>query len=77
MPFRAIQYGDADVMLAGGSESAICPLGVSGFTSLTALNETEDVNKASIPFDKDRNGFVMGEGAGVLVMEELEHAKKW
>ena len=73
--FRAIQYGDADVMLAGGSESAICPLGVSGFTSLTALNETEDVNKASIPFDKDRNGFVMGEGAGVLVLEELEHAK--
>ena len=73
--FRAIQYGDADVILAGGAESAICPLGVSGFTSLTALNETEDVNKASIPFDKDRNGFVMGEGAGVLVLEELEHAK--
>ena len=73
--FRAIQYGDADVMLAGGAESAVCPLGVSGFTSLTALNETEDVNKASIPFDKDRNGFVMGEGAGVLVLEELEHAK--
>ena len=73
--FRAIQYGDADVMLAGGSESAICPLGVSGFTSLTALNETEDVNKVSIHFDKDRNGFVMGEGAGVLVLEELEHAK--
>ncbi len=74
--FRAIQYGDADVMLAGGAESAVCPLGVSGFTSLTALNETEDINKASIPFDKDRNGFVMGEGAGVLVLEELEHAKK-
>lgn len=73
--FRAIQYGDADVMLAGGTESAICPTGVAGFTSLTALNETEDVNKASIPFDKDRNGFVMGEGAGVLVLEELEHAK--
>lgn len=73
--FRAIQYGDAEVILAGGTEGAICPLGVSGFTSLTALNETEDVNKASIPFDKDRSGFVMGEGAGVLVLEELEHAK--
>lgn len=74
--FRAIQYGDAEVILAGGTEGAICPLGVAGFTTLTALNETEDVNKASIPFDKERNGFVMGEGAGVLVLEELEHAKK-
>lgn len=73
--FRAIQCGDAEVILAGGTEGAICPLGVAGFTTLTALNETEDVNKASIPFDKDRNGFVMGEGAGVLVLEELEHAK--
>lgn len=74
--FRAIQYGDAEVILAGGTEGAICPLGVAGFTTLTALNETEDVNKASIPFDKERNGFVMGEGAGVLVLEELVHAKK-
>ncbi len=74
--FRAIQYGDAEVILAGGTEGAICPLGVAGFTTLTALNETEDVNRASIPFDKERNGFVMGEGAGVLVLEELEHAKK-
>lgn len=74
--FRAIQYGDAEVILTGGTEGAICPLGVAGFTTLTALNETEDVNRASIPFDKDRNGFVMGEGAGVLVLEELEHAKK-
>lgn len=74
--FRAIQYGDADIMLAGGSESCICPTGVAGFTALTALSTTEDPRKASIPFDKDRNGFVLGEGAGVVILEELEHAKK-
>lgn len=73
---RAIQYGDADVMLAGGAESAICPTGVAGFTSLTALSTSENPLRASIPFDKDRNGFVLGEGAGVLVLEELEHAKR-
>ncbi len=73
--FRAIQYGDADVILAGGAESSITPLGVAGFSSLTALTTSEDVNRASIPFDKDRSGFVMGEGAGVVVLEELEHAK--
>lgn len=72
--FRAIQYGDADVVLAGGAESSITPLGVAGFTSLTALSQAEDPMRASIPFDKDRNGFVMGEGAGVVVLEELEHA---
>ena len=73
--FRAIQYGDADVMLAGGAESCICPTGVAGFTSLTALSTSEDPLRASIPFDKDRDGFVLGEGAGIVVLEELEHAK--
>lgn len=73
--FRAIQYGDADVVFAGGTESSITSLGVAGFTTLTALNTTEDITRASIPFDKDRAGFVMGEGAGVAVLEELEHAK--
>lgn len=72
---RAIQYGDADVMLAGGTESCICPTGVAGFTSLTALSTSEDARRASIPFDRDRNGFVLGEGAGVVMLEELEHAK--
>lgn len=74
--FRAIQYGDADVMFAGGTESAITPIGVAGFTALTALSQEENPLRASIPFDKDRSGFVMGEGAGVVVLEELEHAKK-
>lgn len=72
---RAIQYGDADVMLAGGGESCICPTGVAGFTSLTALSGSQDPLRASIPFDKDRDGFVLGEGAGVVVLEELGHAK--
>ncbi len=74
--FRAIQYGDADVMLAGGTESAICPTAVAGFTALTALTTAADAKRASIPFDKDRSGFVIGEGAGVVVLEELEHAKR-
>lgn len=72
--FRAIQYGDAEIMLAGGAESCICPTGVAGFDALTALTETDDPARASIPFDKDRDGFVLGEGAGVAVLEELEHA---
>ena len=74
--FRSIQYGEADVMVAGGSEGAITELGVAGFTGLNALNTTDDPKRASIPFDVDRGGFVMGEGAAVIVLEELEHAKK-
>lgn len=74
--FRAIQYGDADVMVAGGAESSVTPIGVAGFCSLTALSTVEDPDKCSLPFDKNRSGFVMGEGAGVVVLEELEHAKK-
>ena len=74
--FRAIQYNDADICVAGGAESAITPVGVAGFSALTALSESEDPLRASVPFDKDRNGFVMGEGAGILVLEELEHAKQ-
>ena len=72
--FRAIQYGDAEIMLAGGAESCICPTGVAGFDALTALTETDDPARASIPFDRDRDGFVLGEGAGIVVLEELEHA---
>ncbi|GAA0808291.1 beta-ketoacyl-ACP synthase II [Faecalicatena orotica] len=74
--FRAIQYDDADIMVAGGTESCICPTGVAGFSGLTALSTSTDPMRASIPFDKDRNGFVLGEGAGIVVLEELEHAKK-
>lgn len=73
--FRTIQYGDADIMLAGGTESSVTPIGIAGFTALTALTSSEDPARCSIPFDKDRSGFVMGEGAAVLVLEELEHAK--
>lgn len=74
--FRTIQYGDADVMVAGGTESSITPVGIGGFTALTALSTEEDPAKCSLPFDKNRSGFVMGEGSGVVVLEELEHAKK-
>ena len=73
--FRSIQYGEADVMVAGGTESSITPIGVSGFAALTALSTSEDPLRASIPFDKERNGFVMGEGAGIVILESLEHAQ--
>lgn len=73
--FRTIQYGDADVMVAGGTEASIAEIGVAGFTALTALSSSENPARCSIPFNKDRNGFVMGEGAGVVILEELEHAK--
>ena len=73
--FRSIQYGEADVMVAGGSEASITPIGIAGFAALTALSTSEDPMRASIPFDKERNGFVMGEGAGIVVLESLEHAQ--
>ena len=74
--YRLIKHGYQDIMLAGGTESSITPLGISGFTNMKALSISNDKTRASIPFDKERNGFVMGEGAGILVLEELEHAKK-
>ena len=73
--YRAIQCGEADVMIAGGTESSVTPIGIGGFAALTALSNSEDPKRASIPFDKDRDGFVMGEGAGIVVLESLEHAK--
>ena len=73
--FRSVQYGEADIMFAGGTEGSVCPLGIAGFQALTALSTSEDPTKCSLPFDKNRSGFVMGEGAGVVVLEELEHAK--
>ena len=73
--YRSIQCGDADVMFAGGTEAAVTPIGVGGFAALTALSTSTDPKRCSIPFDKERDGFVLGEGAGVVVLEELEHAK--
>jgi 3-oxoacyl-[acyl-carrier-protein] synthase II len=72
-----IKDGDADVMLAGGAEATICPIGIAGFAQARALstNFNDQPEKASRPYDKDRDGFVMGEGAGIVVLEELEHAK--
>ncbi len=74
--YRSIKYGHSDVILAGGSEASITKIGIAGFTSLKTLSESTDINRASIPFDKERSGFVMGEGAGIVVLEELEHAQK-
>ena len=74
--YRSIQFGDADVMVAGGTEAAISPIGIGGFAALTALSKSTNPDRCSIPFDKERDGFVMGEGAGIVVLEELEHAKK-
>ena len=73
--FRSIQYGEADVMVAGGTEAAVCPCAIAGFGALTALSPSDDPEKCSLPFDKNRSGFVLGEGAGIVVLEELEHAK--
>lgn len=73
--YRSIQYGEADVMVAGGTEGSVCPIGIAGFTALTALSTVDDPTKCSLPFDKNRSGFVMGEGAGVVILEEIEHAK--
>ncbi|WP_318708090.1 beta-ketoacyl-ACP synthase II [Candidatus Acetatifactor stercoripullorum] len=72
--FRSIQYGEAEVMAAGGTESSITPIGIAGFSALTALSASEDPERCSIPFDKERSGFIMGEGAGIVILEELEHA---
>ncbi len=74
--YRTIQYGDAEVMIAGGTESSVTPIGIAGFTALTALTSSDDPARCSIPFDKERSGFVMGEGSAIVVLEELEHAKK-
>ena len=74
--FRTIKYGYEDVIIAGGAESSICSVGVAGFENMKALCFSNDKTRASIPFDKERSGFVMGEGAGMLVLEELEHAQK-
>lgn len=74
--YKTIKYGYEDVVIAGGTEAAICEVGIAGFENMKALCTSEDKTRASIPFDKERSGFVMGEGAGILVLEELEHAKK-
>ena len=74
--YKTIKLGEEDVILAGGTEAAICEVGIAGFENMKALSSSTDKNRASIPFDKERDGFVMGEGAGIVVLEELEHALK-
>ena len=74
--YKTIKLGEEDVIIAGGTEAAICEVGIAGFENMKALSSSIDKNRASIPFDKERDGFVMGEGAGILVLEELEHAIK-
>ena len=74
--YKTIKAGYEDVVVAGGTEASICEIGIAGFENMKALSSAEDKNRASIPFDKERSGFVMGEGAGILILEELEHAKK-
>lgn len=74
--YRTIKHGYEDVILAGGAEASICEVGIGGFENMKALSSATDKNRASIPFDKERSGFVMGEGSGILVLEEYEHAKK-
>ena len=74
--YRAIKHGYEDVIVAGGAEATICPVGIAGFENMKALSNSTDKNRASIPFDKERTGFVMGEGAGILILEELQHALK-
>ena len=74
--YKTIKYGYEDAVLAGGTEASICSIGIAGFENMKALSNAEDKNRASIPFDKERSGFVMGEGSGILVLEELEHAQK-
>lgn len=74
--YKTIKYGSEDVILTGGTEAAICSVGIAGFENMKALSNATNKDRASIPFDKERSGFVMGEGAGVLVLEELEHAKE-
>ncbi len=74
--YKTIKYGSEDAIIAGGTEASICEVGIAGFENMKALSNSTDKNRASIPFDKERNGFVMGEGAAMLVLEELEHAKK-
>ena len=73
--FRMIKHGYQDIVIAGGTEASVTPSGIAGFTNIKALTQTTNKNRASIPFDKERSGFVMGEGAGIVILEEYEHAK--